>query len=218
MSVTVRKYQGGDAWEVDVLVLLPDGTRHRERRKVPAPSKAAAKRWGESRQRELMLKGPPERKKEVETLREFAPRFLDGYARANRHKPSGIAGKATVFRAHLLPALGDTRLDAITNEDVQALKLRLKDRSPKTVNNVLTVLSVLLKKAVEWEVLDKLPCSVRAAADSEEYGGAVLRLRGIRAGRGSGEAGRRSGVSHRAARRGSGPSLRRDHGARMVRR
>jgi integrase len=161
MSVTVRKYQGGDDWEVDVLVLLPDGTRHRERRKVPAPSKAAAKRWGESRQRELLLKGPPERKKEVETLREFAPRFLDGYARANRHKPSGIAGKNTVLKAHLIPTLGDRRLDAITNEDVQALKLRLKDRSPKTVNNVLTVLSVLLKKAVEWEVLDKPPCTVR---------------------------------------------------------
>jgi integrase len=66
-----------------------------------------------------------------------------------------------VLKAHLLPTLGDKQLDAITNEDVQALKLRLKDRSPKTVNNVLTVLSVLLKKAVEWEVLDKLPCAVR---------------------------------------------------------
>ena len=161
MSVTVRKYQGGDDWEVDVLVLLPDGTRYRERRKVPAPSRAAAKRWGESRQRELMLKGPPERKREVETFREFAPRFLDGYARANRHKPSGIAGKDTVLKTHLLPALGAKRLNAITNEDVQALKLQLQDRSPKTVNNVLTVLSVLLKKAVEWQVIDKLPCAVR---------------------------------------------------------
>ena len=48
--------------------------------------------------------------------------------------------KNTVLKTHLLPALGDKRLDAITNEDVQALKFRLKDRSPKTVNNVLTVL------------------------------------------------------------------------------
>ena len=47
----------------------------------------------------LASKPSTTRKKEVETLREFAPRFLDGYARANR--------------------------------------------SPKTVNNVLTVLSVL---------------------------------------------------------------------------
>ena len=161
MSVTVRKYQGGEDWEVDVLVLLPDGNRYRERRKVPAPSKAAAKRWGEARQREVLLKGPPERKKEVETLREFAPRFLDGYARANRHKPSGIAGKATVLKTHILPALGDKRLNAIANEDVQALKLRLQNRSPKTANNVLTVLSVMLKTAVEWQVLDVLPCRVK---------------------------------------------------------
>lgn len=32
---------------------------------------------------------------------------------------------------------------------------------PKTVNNVLTVLSVLLKKAVEWNVIDGMPCSIR---------------------------------------------------------
>jgi hypothetical protein len=39
------------------------------------------------------------------------------------------------------------------NEQVQRLKLTLAHRSAKTVNNVLTVLSVLLKKAVEWGVL-----------------------------------------------------------------
>jgi integrase len=33
--------------------------------------------------------------------------------------------------------------------------------SPKTVNNVLTVLNVLLKKAVEWDVIDRMPCSIR---------------------------------------------------------
>jgi hypothetical protein len=31
----------------------------------------------------------------------------------------------------------------------------------KTVNNVLTVLSVMLKTAVEWETIDQLPCSIR---------------------------------------------------------
>ena len=33
---------------------------------------------------------------------------------------------------------------------MQKLKLALAHRAPKTVNNVLTVLSTLLKKAVEW--------------------------------------------------------------------
>lgn len=29
------------------------------------------------------------------------------------------------------------------------------------MNNVLTVLNMLLKKAVEWDVIDKMPCTVR---------------------------------------------------------
>ena len=52
------------------------------------------------------------------TLNEFGSRFLDGYARANRQKPSGIAAKETILNVHLLRLLGSKRLDAIGNEDV----------------------------------------------------------------------------------------------------
>ena len=95
------------------------------------------------------------------TLRAFAPRFIDGHARANRQKPSGIAAKERILRVHLLPALGHRKLDAIKSEDVQRLKCALQAKSPKTVNNVLAVLSVLLKKAVEWEVIERMPCTVK---------------------------------------------------------
>ena len=95
------------------------------------------------------------------TLEAFAPRFVDGHARANRHKPSGIASIESILKWHLVPTLGPKRLDAITNEQVQRLKLALSERAPKTVNNVLTVLSTLLKKAVEWGELDRLPCVVK---------------------------------------------------------
>ena len=44
---------------------------------------------------------------------------------------------------------------------MQRLKLALAERAPKTVNNVLTVLSMLLKKAVEWGELERLPCVVK---------------------------------------------------------
>ena len=95
------------------------------------------------------------------TLRDFVPRFLEGYARANRQKPSGIAGKETILRVHLVPALGARQLDAITTEDVQRLKRALENRSPKTVNNVLTVLNTLLKQAVAWDVIETVPCTIR---------------------------------------------------------
>jgi integrase len=52
-------------------------------------------------------------------------------------------------------------LKSPTNEDVQRLKHRLLNKAPKTVNNILTVLSVMLKKAVEWGVIERLPCTIK---------------------------------------------------------
>jgi integrase len=146
---------------VDITIRLPDGRQYRERRRAARFSKTAASRWAQDRERYLLQHGPPTSQKEVPTLEAFAPRFVDGHARANRHKPSGIAAIEAILRLHLVPALGSRRLDAITHEQVQRLKLALADRAPKTVNNVLTVLSTLLKKAVEWGELERLPCVIK---------------------------------------------------------
>jgi integrase len=97
----------------------------------------------------------------VPTVEEFAPRFLDGHARANRQKPSSIAAKELILRVHIVPMLGTKRLNEITNEDVQRLKRALAAKAAKTVNNVLTVLNTLLKKAVEWGVIDQMPCTIK---------------------------------------------------------
>lgn len=146
---------------MDVGVTLADGTKLRERKKAPGTSRSAAQRWGEARERELLLHGRPTPRKEVPTFAEFAPRFLEGYAVANRQKPSGIAAKETILRVHLVPRFGAKRLDEIGNEDIQHLKAQLAERSPKTVNNVLSVLATALKIAVEWNVIDEMPCRVR---------------------------------------------------------
>ena len=182
MSVTIRPYRGG-GWEVDIRVVSPDGTRHkRERKHAPISSRAAVGRWAAARERVLFerLLSPPkdQPRKEVPTLQEFAPRFVDGHARANRQKPSGIASKTMILRLYLIPAFGRRHLDAIKSEDVQRLKAQLEIKSPKTVNNILAVLSILLKKAVEWDVIERMPCRIKllpiekgAAAfhDFEEY-------------------------------------------------
>lgn len=160
MSVSVRLYRNG-GWEVDIRFLLPDGTRRRERFKAPVSSKSGALRWGQDRERHLLQYGPEPERKEAPTLKEFAPTFLESYAKADRHKPSGIASKESILRIHLVPLLGTQKLDAITNAKVQELKLHLHDKSPKTVNNVLATLSVLLKTAVEWELIGQLPCAIR---------------------------------------------------------
>jgi integrase len=160
MSVKIRPYRNG-GWEVDIAITLPDGTKRRERRKAPVSTRDGAFRWARARERELYTHKPAEKQRKAPMLAAFAPRFLDCYAVANRQKPSGIAAKETIIRVHLVPLLGRKRLDDITNEDVQRLKTRLRNRATKTVNNCLSVLSMLLKVAVEWGVIEHMPCTIR---------------------------------------------------------
>ena len=129
MSVTLRKYQGGDDWEVDIRVLAPGGALTRERKKAPVSGRSAALRWAHERERVLLMAGKPkpareEPEAERRSLRcESSRRDLSrGTAKANRQKPSGIAAKETVLRIHLIPHLGDKPLTNITTEDIQRLK------------------------------------------------------------------------------------------------
>ena len=66
-----------------------------------------------------------------------------------------------LLRVDLGLFLGHKRLNTITNEDVQRLKQTMVVKAAKTVNNALTVLSMLLKKAVEWDVIDRMPCRIQ---------------------------------------------------------
>src|SRR5687768_16476743 len=136
MSVKLRQRRKG-GWEIKVRVVSADGRRHaRTRKRSPLACRSDALRWAEGLERvmfqRLMDPGQQTQRKEVPTLRAFAPRFMDGHARANRQKPSGIAAKEMILRVHLLPALGHKRLDAIKSEDVQRLKRNLEAKSPKT--------------------------------------------------------------------------------------
>lgn len=160
MSIKIRNYKNG-GFEVDITFLFPDGTPFRERKKSPFKAKSATKRWAEDREKALFSAGPKKAHKAVPTFEEFSETFMDGHAIANRHKPSGIAAKKTILRVHLVPFLGSKPLDMITNQDVQQLKANLSDKAVKTVNNILTTLNTTLKMAVEWGVIDRMPCSVK---------------------------------------------------------
>jgi integrase len=170
MTVKVRQWKKGKrmGFEVDVRFTYPDGAPYRQRIKAPVESRSAAKRWGEARERELLMRPSPvllasqpqDQPKEVPTLREFGPRFIEGYARANKQKASGVHAKERILENHLYPALGDRRLDAIGDEDVQHVKARLSHRSAKTINNVLLVLSRVLRIAVKWKIMGRMPCTI----------------------------------------------------------
>lgn len=175
MTVRLRRYRRG-GWEADIRFTWPDGSPFRRRIRAPVTGKTAAQRWAEARESELLRAGkaaldPPPEQKEVPTLGEFKPRFIEGHCLANRQKPSGIESKESVFRTHLLPRYRDKRLDQFTNQDIQLLKGELASKSSKTVNNVLTTLSMTLKVAVEWGVIDQMPCRIRLLKVSEDVPG-----------------------------------------------
>jgi integrase len=161
MSVKIRKYRhNNEKWEVDIYVEFSDGSSVRKRLVSPATSKSGSRRWGEALEREILLGGPPKPKNESPSLEEFSKVFMEDHPEANRHKPSGIAAKETIFRVHLVPFFGSKKLDEITSLDVQKLKGHLKGKAPKTINNILTVLNTMLKKAVNWGVIERMPCKV----------------------------------------------------------
>ncbi len=154
MTIKVREWKKGS---------MP----FRRRVKAPVESKSAAKRWGEAKERELLIRPSPvlleqqeEERKEVPTLEAFKPRYMTEYAKANREKASSLHGKEQIFQNHLLPRLGKKRLDMISDRDVQGLKGSLAERKPKTVNNILTVLGNTLRVAVRWKVIATMPCSI----------------------------------------------------------
>lgn len=159
MSVKLRPYRNG-GFEVDISIRLATGERIRERR-TQKTSRSVAQRWGEERERHLLLNGQSKPKANVPTLKEFVPRYLSDYARANRQKPSSVAAKETILRTHLVPMFGRLPLSAITDAEVQRLKLHLRSKAPKTVNNILTVLSSALKNALAWGLITSLPCTIR---------------------------------------------------------
>ena len=162
----VRTYEKNSRFMVEIRFRWPeDRSVYRERVRSPVASKTGSQRWGEERERTLLRAGkadssPPPERKEVPTLIDFKGRYIDNYSRANREKASSIAAKESIFKQHLVPRLGHKRLDAITDEDVQALKTALAHRERKTANNVLAVLGNVLRVAVRWKVIATVPCAI----------------------------------------------------------
>lgn len=184
MSVRIVPARSGKGFEYDIRLTWPEGGRLRERGKCPVTGKDPSKRWAEARERAVVLQGkaayrplgapaaPTVATASSPTLAEFWPRVVTDHYRANRKKASTTDGAESIAKNHLLPALGDKPLDAITTSDVQALKGALSSKGPKTVNNVLSVLSRALRCAVEWDVIKALPCKfglLRVTSKEKEF-------------------------------------------------
>ncbi len=164
VRVTEWRKNGMRGFEVDIRGRLPDGTRYRERVKSPVPTRTATLRWGQQREAVIIEQSLHPRRESAEekvvpTWDEFWPRFVEGHIKANTLKPSYVSTVEMNNRLHVSPAFGKMRLDAITQESIQRFKGTLLDAGAarKTVNNIISLLSGVTRRAEEWGVIERRP-------------------------------------------------------------
>lgn len=162
--MTARKYKG--AWWVDFHWVEQQGAnagvRTRVRRKSPVDNKRGAEEHErllrDRLSRNIPLDGSDPKLAVVPTFAAFAEEFLRTYVKAN-NKPSEQESKKSIFKHHLLPVLGNMRLDLVREREIEHLKARALERgiTAKRLKNVLAVLSKMLRYAEEVHVLERAP-------------------------------------------------------------
>ncbi len=166
MSVRKRSTKKGgktvQVYFVDFRFKHSDGRVERVRMDSPVNTQRGAEQY-ERELRQQLLAGTYRRQEEapeaaeVPTFSGFKERFLT-YSETN-NKAATVEAKRQIIRTHLEPFFGRKRLDAIGVPEIEAYKAsRLKlGRSPKTINNTLTVLHNMLALAVEYRHIDHIP-------------------------------------------------------------
>lgn len=147
---------------IDFTYRHPDGRRERIRRVAQATNKRQAEAEERAIRRALAdgTYGGEEgtETKQIPSVAEFERTFIDLYARPT-NKPSEVESKQHVFRLYLVPALGELRLDEVGTLEVDRLKADLLGNglAPKTVVNILAVLSKMLHYSVDVGLLAQAP-------------------------------------------------------------
>lgn len=170
----------GESWVVD---FRAGGERFR----LTLGAEIRTQRQAESEERRLRAeaearaRAPTQAERPRAAFSGFAKVWLDEHVKLRR-KPSVHRGYEQAVRVHLVPHFGDRQLQAITRRDVESFVARLaatphpdtgRPRAPKSVNNVLGVLSSMLSTAVEWGYLERSPCAgvepLPVPVDAQEF-------------------------------------------------
>lgn len=138
-------------WREDVIVA--GGLTHRiERSQVLGSKSEIPTQRLALRRLEVLLSrvnAPDYRPGRIATLAEFAERWKETVL--SQHKPSSQKATLSHLRCHIVPQLGNSRLDALGKEVQQVFVTRLsRTVSRKTARNVMDTLSAMLRKAKQW--------------------------------------------------------------------
>lgn len=117
-----------------------------------------AKEWHDETLREVRIGGVTERS--TATMEELVLQFKKW------HLPHVAASTRTRYLVdidqRILPAFGDVRLEAITPNAIERFKAGMTDLEPKSVNNCLHTLRLILNRGVKWRMVRKSPYEVES--------------------------------------------------------
>jgi integrase len=156
MSMAVQQRPDDGRWRIDFRF-----NDQRIRRNSPENSKKGAMAY-EALLRSRLARGlpitPEEEKNSTMTFREFGNYWHKTSVMVN-NKPTTARAKRTHMDLHLFPMIGSKPLDEISRSDIERIKTTKINQglSPKTVNNILSTLSVALNEALEQDHIDKVP-------------------------------------------------------------
>jgi integrase len=100
----------------------------------------------------------PDRKSGSTTLANYAEGWIDARKRRGLRTASDDEGR---LRVHVLPILGQKRIDSVSRKDIRELVERLRakaDLASKTVRNIYGTLRTLFRDAVIEELVQIDPC------------------------------------------------------------
>ena len=82
------------------------------------------------------------------TVAELCKRFEEEHLSGKRQRTRESYTQA--IKAHVLPALGSTKVAAVTFDDVKKLHRRISDKAPTQANRVVAILSKMFNLATRW--------------------------------------------------------------------
>jgi integrase len=169
--MTVRRSHRGK-WMIDIVYTNPQGQEVRVRR----VSLVQTRRGAEAHERKLRQEleagtlgkeTKPKSQAAAEqsitspatapTVSKFAEDFITEHCEVEQHRPSSITNTRSILTVHIVPTLGELRIDEIRTQHFGDLKRAMahgrKGISGKTINNALTVLSRMVRFWYEREGL-----------------------------------------------------------------
>lgn len=179
----MRIRKRGEVYQVDVTA-TPAGEQAPVRFRLTAPrqvtSRSGAERWAKEQWAKIVKDGRPynnraareqrraaeeeARRLIVPSVADFWPTFVE-HLRAERRKPNTIETYVQQGELRILPMFGATRLDQITEVEVQRLKAAMVGAAASHVNIALTVLGQVLKLASTHHPAVRVP-TIRRLRDT----------------------------------------------------